>query len=69
MKDLSHIKMVQITKECGWTETENVVLFNSNHVSCEDALFTVRNDLCSPNVLCISKAQWVEMFCNGIDEI
>lgn len=69
MKDLSHIKMIPITKDYGSFETEEVVLFNSKHVSSEDALLTVRNDMYSPNVLCIPKTQWVELFCDGIDEI
>lgn len=66
MRDLSFIKMFEIEHFIGPYKEEEVVLFNENHISGEQAMATIKMGWYDNNVLCIPKSQWRELFCDGV---
>lgn len=66
MRDLSFIKMFEIEHSIGPYKEEEVVLFNENHISGEQAMATIKMGWYDDNVLCIPKSQWRALFCNGV---
>ena len=67
-KDLSHIMMFEIDHSLGpYTMTE-VVLYNKNHKTPEEALEHVSSGEYSDHVLSIPKTQWIGLFCNDKED-
>ncbi len=67
-KDLSHIGLIEITKQYPSFITDEVILFNRNHISEEDAIRYVEADSYNKDVLCISKKQRMSLFLNQSEE-
>jgi len=63
-RDLSHIKLIpDVQKTCGPVDMGMyAILFNSNHISRNDAIACVRADKYSPYVLCIPMQQLNGLF-------
>ena len=64
-KDLSHVMMLEVEHHIGPYRMEEVVLFNSNRISEEEAYQLVQAGEYNDNVLCIPKKQWISLFNNG----
>lgn len=67
-RDLSHVGLIEITKQYPAFTTDEVILFNRSHISEEDAIRYVETDNYSKDVLCISKKQWRSLFLNQTEE-
>ena len=67
-KDLSHIKMFEVEEDCGSFRRPQIVLFNQNRISLEDALRHVRTGEYNKNVLVMPKQQWLSLFCDGKED-
>ena len=68
MADLSHIMRMDVVRELGPYKMDEVVLFNSNHISQEEAFWCARAEKYNPDVLIITKEQWIQLFRNGVAE-
>lgn len=64
-EDLSHVMMIDMVRELGPYKMDEVVLFNINHISEDDALRHVRSGLYSRDVLVMPKKQWISLFRDG----
>lgn len=62
---LPHIKLLEATEKIGPYELEKVILFNSNHISQEEAIHCFETEEDNPDVVILTKAQWVMMFRDG----
>lgn len=67
-KDLSHIKMFEVEEDYGSFTRPQVVLFNQNRISLEDAVRHVRAGEYNKNVLVLPKQQWISLFCDGKED-
>lgn len=55
MADLSHIMLIEISKDYGSFVSEEVILFNEAHISEQEALSCAKADAYHKDVLCIPK--------------
>ena len=68
MADLSHIKRIDVVREPGPYKMDEVVLFNSNHITAKEAMWCARAEQYNPDVLVITKEQYIQLFRNGVEE-
>lgn len=67
--DLSHIEVLEVQLESGETKMPPVVvLYNAEKITKEQAIKTATGDR-SDFAVCISQKQWIELFCNGKDDL
>lgn len=64
-RELSHVMMIEVVREVGPYKTDEVILFNANHISAEEALRHVRAAMYSPDVLVLPKKQLISLFRDG----
>ncbi len=65
---LSHIMLIEVVRELGPYRTDQVVLFNINRISEEEALRHVEAGSYNENVLVIPKKQWISLFRDGRED-
>ena len=66
---LDHIKRIEYVEEIGPYQRPMVMLYNKNKVSRDEALYYAEAQQYNPNMLIMTKQQWVELFCDGHEKI
>ena len=64
---LDHIKLVEVKHQLGPYTMDEVVLFNINRISKDEALRAVEAGEHNDNVLCIPRSQWISLFKDGTE--
>lgn len=62
---LPHVELIEYTEEIGPYSTEKVALLNGNHMTEEDALRYIEAEKYHPNIILMTKEQWVQVFRDG----